>query len=132
MKYVIISLVLRCLLPLPLPVFTINATHLLPYFSVISHLPPLWSDGEEIPILYCLGRRHRLHDPRTRTGVEEHARCAHELQLGNFRAHAAARAGTPGEEGVFHCVSGVGPAVWVEAQWVQVEGRIAVEGVSLC
>ena len=92
----------------------------------------MWSDGEEIPILYCLGRRHRLHDPRTRTGVEEHARCVHELHSGNVCARAAARAGTPGKEGIFHRVGGVEPAVWVEAQRVQVEGRIAVEGVGLC
>lgn len=55
----------------------------------------------------------------------------HELQSGNFRAHAATRAAARGEEGVFHCFGGVEEAVWVEAQWVRVEGRIAAEGVGL-
>lgn len=45
--------------------------------------------------------------------------------------HAAARAGAPGKEGIFHRLGGVEPAAWVEAQRVQVEGRIAVGGVGL-
>jgi methylaspartate ammonia-lyase len=47
------------------------------------------------------------------------------------RAHAAARAGAPGEEGIFHRFGGVEPAAWVEAQRVRVKGRIAVEDVGL-
>jgi hypothetical protein len=45
--------------------------------------------------------------------------------------HAAARAGAPGKEGIFHRLGGVEPAAWVEAQRVQVKGRIAVGGVGL-
>lgn len=46
--------------------------------------------------------------------------------------HAAARAGAPGKEGIFHRFGGVEPAVWVEARRVRVGGRIVVEGVVLC
>jgi hypothetical protein len=46
-------------------------------------------------------------------------------------AHAVARAGALGEEGTFHRFGGAELAVWVEAQRVQVKGRIAVEGVWL-
>src|SRR5438270_9786624 len=54
MKYVIIPLSFA----LSSSSFTIIVTHLLPYFSVISHLQLLRSDDEEILVLRCLGRRH--------------------------------------------------------------------------
>jgi hypothetical protein len=77
MKYVVISLYHVVCCPFLYQFYHLCHSLLAPFQHNLT-LAAIRNNDEEIPILQRLGCRRRLHDPRTRTGKEEDAYCAHE------------------------------------------------------